>query len=86
MRVQAKLPDSAALVKWGNDNLNSPSRMSLEARLLHGYRNAVYRRTFFCIPLTGPQRVRREYAEVKLDGSARMHSFVDIGRPGGCHV
>eukprot|EP00966_Prymnesium_polylepis_P078134 1811146-Prymnesium_polylepis.1 len=82
MRVQAKLPDAPALSEWGNSNLNKPSTMSLSARLAHGKRNAVYRRKFFCVPRTGPQQVKRTHAEVKLDGSAKIHSFVDIGKPG----
>lgn len=94
MRVQAKLPDAASFVKWANDGspANSPHgyhaglaqpAKALEEKLRLGKANAIYRRKFFIVAAAGPGKVDRSIVkEVKLDGSARLHSFVDIGIPG----
>ena len=93
MRVQAKLPDSAALTKWciegspadsphgAHLGLAQPGK-SLSSRLLLGKRDAIYRRHFFHVPAAGPQGIKRTYAVCELKGSARLHSFVDVGQPG----
>ena len=93
MRVQAKLPDAAALSRWCNEGSAADSahgyhpgmrypQLPLLTRLKAGHVGALYRRTCFNVPTTGPMAVVRTYADVKLAGSARMHSFVDIGKPG----
>ena len=93
MRVQAKLPDAAALTKWCNEGSPADSphgwhagmrypQLPLLSRLKAGHSGALYRRTCFNVPTTGPMAISRTYAEVKLEGSACMHSFVDMGQPG----
>ena len=93
MRVQAKLPDAASFVKWANEGSAAGSphgyhagltkpKDSLSTKLRWGRKNAIWRRQFINVPTTGPQAVSRIYSECTLDGSARMHSFVDVGTPG----
>jgi hypothetical protein len=93
MRVQAKLPDAAALTKWCNEGSPADSphgyhpgmrhpKLPLLVRLKAGHTGALYRRTCFNVPTTGPMAISRTYADVKLEGTARLHSFVDIGKPG----
>eukprot|EP00964_Phaeocystis_antarctica_P081213 scaffold50788_cov68-Phaeocystis_antarctica.AAC.3 len=93
VRVQHKLPDSAAFVKFAtygspadsphgrHSGLVYPAK-SLRSRLCLGKRDAIYRRSFVLVPTAGPQSVNRTYSECKLEGSSRWHSFVDVGEPG----
>ena len=90
MRVQAKLPTAASFVEWANKGSPPNSQHGhhnglakpptpLKSRLNWGRKDAIFRRQFINLPITGPLAVRRNYAEVKLDGSASMHSFIDVG-------
>ena len=91
--MQAKLPSAAAFVDWCKDGSPAGSPhgyhaglvhppKSLRSRLLLGKRDAIYQRHFHLVPAAGPQSIVRKYSECKLEGSARLHSFVDIGEPG----
>lgn len=90
IRVEHKLPDATSFVEWANNGapVGSPHGAhaglskppgSLAAKLKHGKLNSIYRRVFYHVPPDGPLGVKRKVINVKLEGSARQHSFVCTG-------